>query len=102
MKIRMLMDVEGTFHGQDGGVKRGDVVDVDKESADNYIKLGYAEKATGKDGPADEAQLLQVATRSSEYVTVAEAESKAEEAAADEAAAVNTPEPNAGEAPPAN
>lgn len=45
MKIRMKMTVQGTFHNIDGGVKVGDVVDIDDAEAERYIALGYAEKA---------------------------------------------------------
>ena len=45
MKIRMKMSVFGTFHNLDGGVKVGQVVDIDDAEAERYIALGYAEAA---------------------------------------------------------
>lgn len=48
MKIRMKMDVAGSFHGIDGGVRYGQVVDVQPDQeALRYIALNYAE-AVGK------------------------------------------------------
>jgi hypothetical protein len=43
MKIRMKISINGTFHNIDGGVKVGDVVDIDEQSAANYVASGYAE-----------------------------------------------------------
>jgi hypothetical protein len=47
MKIRMLMTVAGAFHNIEGGVKLGDVVDVEAAEARRYCALGYAEMVGG-------------------------------------------------------
>jgi hypothetical protein len=49
MKVRMLIDVGGTFHNVAGGVKRGDVVEVDDDNARRYMQLGYAQSASLKE-----------------------------------------------------
>jgi hypothetical protein len=51
VKIRMGMDVAGTFHGVDGGVKVGDVVDVDDENGARYCELGYATPVVADEEP---------------------------------------------------
>jgi hypothetical protein len=43
VKIRLLQMITGSFHGVDGGVERGQVVDVDDVSAARYVKSGVAE-----------------------------------------------------------
>lgn len=43
MKIRMRIDVAGTFHTYEAGVHRGDEVDVPDDEGARYCKLGYAE-----------------------------------------------------------
>lgn len=43
MQIRMLIDVSGTFHNIDAGVRRGDIVDVDDATAARYVQHGIAE-----------------------------------------------------------
>lgn len=43
MKIKMKVSISGTFHNIDGGVRIGDVVDIDDQSAANYMEAGYAE-----------------------------------------------------------
>jgi hypothetical protein len=48
-KYRMLVSVEGTFHGLGGGVKRGDIVELDDASAKRYLAAGYIE--TNLKGP---------------------------------------------------
>lgn len=47
MRIRLLQMVTGSFHGVDGGVERGSVVDVDDVSAARYVKSGLAELVKG-------------------------------------------------------
>jgi hypothetical protein len=42
----MLIHITGTFHNIDGGVRPGDVVDVDDQSGINYCMSGYAEPVT--------------------------------------------------------
>jgi hypothetical protein len=44
VKIRLKISIAGTFHGIDGGVKVGDVVEVDDMSGANYVASGYAEE----------------------------------------------------------
>ena len=45
MRIKMKMDVAGSFHNIDGGVRAGQVVDVQPdEEAARYVALGYAEE----------------------------------------------------------
>jgi hypothetical protein len=46
MKIRMLISVAGTFHGDSNGVAFGDVVDLDDAHAMRYVALHYAEPVT--------------------------------------------------------
>lgn len=48
MKIRMKIPVAGTFHNLTGGVKVGDVVDLDDENGARYCALGYAEPVVDK------------------------------------------------------
>lgn len=56
MKIRMLMNIGGMFHGIDGGVQRGDEVEVDDASGLRYIAAGYAEAVSKRDArKADKA-----------------------------------------------
>jgi hypothetical protein len=43
MKIRMKVDVHGTFHNMPGGARRGDIVDIDDDNALRYCALGYAQ-----------------------------------------------------------
>jgi hypothetical protein len=47
MRIRLLQMITGSFHGVDGGVARGQVVDVDDVSAARYVKSGVAELVKG-------------------------------------------------------
>ena len=58
MRIRMRQEITGTFHGVDGGVPRGGIVDVDEFHARRYIKNGMAEAVS--DGPkhAEESAVL--------------------------------------------
>ena len=44
MKIRWKIPVAGAVHNHEGGVKPGDVMDVDDESGANYCAFGYAEE----------------------------------------------------------
>jgi DNA helicase TIP49 (TBP-interacting protein) len=50
VKIRMKMEVAGTFHGLEG-VKTGDVVDVDDENGARYCALGYATPVAADEEP---------------------------------------------------
>lgn len=43
MRIRLRHDVTGSFHGIDGGMARGTVIDVDEYDAARYVKTGTAE-----------------------------------------------------------
>lgn len=43
MRIKLLVGFPGTFHNIGGGVKPGDVVEVDDFNGARYCKLGYAE-----------------------------------------------------------
>lgn len=52
MRIRLLQMVTGSFHGVDGGVDRGSVVDVDDFSAARYVKSGLAELVKGTEESA--------------------------------------------------
>lgn len=45
MKIRLKMDMLGTFHGIENA-KKGDVVDVDEPNGLRYCSMGYAEPVT--------------------------------------------------------
>jgi hypothetical protein len=42
-RIRLRTTVTGSFHGIEGGIERGQVVDVDDISAARYVKNGLAE-----------------------------------------------------------
>lgn len=45
MKIKMTRSVSGRFHGREGGVRAGEVVDIDEQNALRYIYCGAAEYA---------------------------------------------------------
>jgi hypothetical protein len=59
MKIRMKIDVGGTFHGIDAGVKPGDIVDIEGWIAERYIANGYAEPYSKSAPPVEKAVLPQ-------------------------------------------
>jgi hypothetical protein len=64
MKIRMRQTITGTFHNIDAGVARGDIVDIDNDNANRYIKLGLAE-------PLDKPPVEEHTTITSETVETA-------------------------------
>lgn len=43
MKIKWKIGVSGTVHNREGGVKVGDVMDLEDAEGERYIRLGYAE-----------------------------------------------------------
>lgn len=45
MRVRMLIDVAGTFHNRREGVKRGDTVELDEFNAARYFERGYCQPA---------------------------------------------------------
>jgi len=49
-KYRMLISIEGTFHGLPS-VKRGDIVELDDASAKRYLASGYIETETSPKVP---------------------------------------------------
>lgn len=71
MKIRWKVPVLGAVHNRDGGVKVGDVMDVDDGSAASYIAAGLAEAVRSHQGPAEEHA---VASNVKEERAVVEAE----------------------------
>lgn len=83
MKIRLRRDITGTFHGIDGGLKRGDVVEVDDANGARYCKLGYAEPVVEKH--VETAVVEPVIEVRAETANVAEAVAKAATEAAAEA-----------------
>jgi hypothetical protein len=52
MRIRLLQMITGSFHGVDGGVEVGQLVDVDDISAARYVKSGLAELVKGTEESA--------------------------------------------------
>lgn len=59
MKLRMKIDIGGTFHGRPEGVKRGDIVDVEDWIAERYIANDYAEPVSKSEAPVEKAVLPQ-------------------------------------------
>lgn len=59
MRVKMRVDVTGTFHNMDAGVRRGDIVDVDEATALRYIHNGIAERVEA--GIEESAVLASVA-----------------------------------------
>lgn len=57
MQVRMLIDVSGTFHNIDAGVRRGDVVDVDDATGARYMQHGIAEHFDTDTGGEESAVL---------------------------------------------
>lgn len=43
MRVRLRAPISGTFHGIEGGVARGQIVDIDDDEAMRYIGLGLCE-----------------------------------------------------------
>lgn len=44
----MKIEVAGAFHNEPGGVRIGDVVEVDDDNGARYCELGYAEPVVSK------------------------------------------------------
>lgn len=63
MRIRMKINVAGTFHNNPEGVRVGDVVDyVDDENAQRYIDHDYAEEVEEDRKPRVEEQAVKPVT----------------------------------------
>lgn len=60
MKIRFRYSVTGSFHGFDGGVERGEVVDVEDVHALRYVKFGMADRV----GPVSSDKKLEAVEES--------------------------------------
>jgi hypothetical protein len=58
MRIRMKETVTGAFHNIDGGVERGQVVDVEDVHALRYIAAGRAERV-GKEPAEEESAVVE-------------------------------------------
>jgi hypothetical protein len=54
VRIRMLYEVTGTFHGIEGGIPRGGVVDIDDVHAQRYIAAGAAKRAENEPAAVEE------------------------------------------------
>jgi hypothetical protein len=50
----MLYEVTGTFHGIEGGIPRGGVVDIDDVHAQRYIAAGAAKRAENEPQAVEE------------------------------------------------
>jgi hypothetical protein len=56
--IRILQSITGSFHNIDGGVERGEIVDVEEVHALRYVKSGLAERV-GKEPAEEESAVVE-------------------------------------------